>query len=412
MDTYPQGPQRRATGACRTGPMNSRNLRHLRVFLEVARTRSMTEAAERARVSQPAVTQAIAKLEADAGGALFERSRAGLLITPRGAILAARAHRAFGFLDPALRDVAPRLHLTATAAQLQALVAVVESENFTLAARRLGLAQPTVHRAVAQLEREAGRPLLERTSFGMAPSRQANALARAVLLAFHELDQAGAEIAEADGGTGGRIVIGALPLSRAALLPDTILAFRAVRSRLPIEIIDGPYAELLTGLRRGEIDVIIGALRDPAPIADVLQERLFDDTLAILARPGHPLAGQADVPVETLARYPWVVPRIGAPTRTQFDRVFKGAAMPEELIESGSILLMREILVHSDHLGCISALQGHAEVARGLLTRIDIRGGWDARPIGLTHRADWHPTAAQAEFLSLLRRAAEKYAIA
>ena len=39
------------------------NLRHLRVFLEVARHRSISKAAPRVFLSQPAITQAIGKLE-------------------------------------------------------------------------------------------------------------------------------------------------------------------------------------------------------------------------------------------------------------------------------------------------------------------------------------------------------------
>lgn len=54
----------------------------------------------------------------------------------------------------------------------------------------------------------------------------------------------------------------------------------------------GPYDDLLGGLRRGEIDFILGALRDPAPIADVVQERLFDDRLMVLDGNRHPLVGR------------------------------------------------------------------------------------------------------------------------
>ena len=137
--------------------MISRNLRHFRLILAVADLGSLTRASEVCHVSQPAVTQAISKIEREAGGAIFERTRSGFFLTPRGEVLAARFRRAFELLDPALADVSPRLRLTVSHAQLQALIAVREAENFTLAARQLGLAQPTVHRAITQIEEEAGR---------------------------------------------------------------------------------------------------------------------------------------------------------------------------------------------------------------------------------------------------------------
>ncbi|MFQ3186580.1 MAG: LysR family transcriptional regulator of gallate degradation, partial [Marinomonas primoryensis] len=49
------------------------NLRHLRVFLAVAELKSITRASENIFLSQPAITQAIAKLEGLLGAPLFER---------------------------------------------------------------------------------------------------------------------------------------------------------------------------------------------------------------------------------------------------------------------------------------------------------------------------------------------------
>lgn len=191
--------------------MLHRNLRHFRVFLSVADVRSLTLAADRCGVSQPAVTQSLNKLERDSGGAFFDRTRQGFFLTERGRVFEIRLRRAMNRLDTALIDVSPRLVLTATTAQLQALMAVTEAQNFTLAARALGLAQPTVHRAVTQLEREAARPLFERTSFGMVPTRACQDLAQAARLAMAEIAQAEAELAEFDGREVGEIVIGSLP---------------------------------------------------------------------------------------------------------------------------------------------------------------------------------------------------------
>jgi DNA-binding transcriptional LysR family regulator len=61
--------------------MSSPNLRHFRVFLAVAELRSPTLASERCRVSQPAVTQSLGKLERKVSGTLFERTRQGFFLT-------------------------------------------------------------------------------------------------------------------------------------------------------------------------------------------------------------------------------------------------------------------------------------------------------------------------------------------
>ena len=388
--------------------MISRNLRHFRVFLAVATSRSPTIAAARCNVSQPAVTQSLAKLEREAGGELFERTRHGFFLTERGALFELRLRRAMQRLDAALAEVSPRLIVTATVAQLQALIAVVDAQNFTLAARNLGLAQPTVHRAITQIEQEAARPLFERTTFGLVATRPCRDLAKAAQLAFSEFDQTEADLGEFDGREVGTIVVGSLPLSRSVVLPQALAQFRALRSMQPVTVLDGTYDDLLGGVRSGEIDFMIGALRDPLPISDVEQEQLFLDKMAILARPAHPLANNADIGLDVLAKQQWAVPRQGTPSRTQFDDLFASAHIdaPGSILECGSILLMREILQRSDMLGCISEKQAEAETLRGLLIALAVDTNWKGRPIGLTYRIGWVPTKAQALLLELVRRAA------
>ncbi|MCX8998117.1 LysR family transcriptional regulator [Rhizobiaceae bacterium BDR2-2] len=384
------------------------NLRHLRVFLAAVDTGSVTRAAELCFVSQPAVTQALSKLEAGAGLPLFTRTPQRLFANDAGTVLARRLRRAFAFLDPALAELSPRLRVTATTAQLNALIAVRETENFTLAARRLGLAQPTVHRAVTQLEHEAARPLFERTSYGMVATRAAQALGQAARLAFAELAQADADLAEITAREAGRIVVGAMPLSRSFALPQAIAAFRKLRPNLPIQILEGPYADLLSGLRRGEIDFLIGALRDPVPIGDVEQRALFSDTLVLVSGRRHPLADRETLTLEEIAAYPWIVGQKDTPIRRHFDALFAplGDRAPRSIVESGSLILMRELLDASDHLGCTSRLQAEAEIARGLMRALPVDLAHTSRPIGLTLRRDWLPTAAQQQFLDFIASAA------
>lgn len=381
------------------------NIRHLRIFLAVARLASISQAARACGLSQPAVTQAINKIESEFDTAMFERTPQGVFPTSLGKRHAERIERALSILDQAFQVIAPRLRLTATASQLEALIAVRETGNFTLAAHRLGIAQPTVHRAVSQLEKEAARPLFERTSTGIVATRSGQMLATAARLMEAELIQARMDIAESLGREAGQIVIGAMPLSRVSLLPKVIARFRQSWPRLPLRILDGPYNELISGLRNGEIDFLIGALRNPAPIGDIEQSALFDDSLAFVAGPGHPLSRQAGIEVGQLTAYPWAVAAKGTPTRTHFDRMFADAGLegPQSIVETSSLILIRELLLNSEHLGCVSALQAEVEIAAGRIARIDFELPGTVRQIGITTRRGWKPTNSQAEMIGLIR---------
>ncbi|WP_226627444.1 LysR family transcriptional regulator [Alloyangia pacifica] len=389
--------------------MISRNLRHLRVFLAVADEASVTGAAERFKVSQPAVTQMLGKLEAQAGGALFSRTSRGFVLSERGTVLAARLRRAFAQLDAALGAISPRLPGLATSGQLQGLIAVHDTGSFTLAARSLGRAQPTVHRAVSQLEQEVGAQLFERTAHGLSPSRACSALVPRARLALSELDQADMELGDFDGTETGRIVIGTLPLSRTVLLPRALAAFRQARPKTLISVLDGTHEVLLAALRRGDVDIMLGALRSETPAPDVVQEPLFQDRFAVVARPGHPLAGKGPLQTSQLRCFPWVVPGPGTQLRRQFEGLFRGEGLlpPDSLIEAGFILLIRDYLDLSDALAFTSGRQAAPELDRRHLVQLPLAKKLPLREIGMTLRSGWLPTRGQRLMLDCMRGAAK-----
>ncbi|MEJ2404943.1 MAG: LysR family transcriptional regulator, partial [Candidatus Thiodiazotropha sp.] len=271
------------------------NLRHLRAFSEVADHRSITHAAERVFLSQPAITQAIAKLERQLDIQLFERLSDGMHPTEAGHLFAHRTRRTLELIrngcQEAIRIGAEAGHhrqssidqlLTAT--QLNSLMAVADARNFSLAARNVGTSQPALHRAARDLESLMEIRLFEKTSQGIELTRAARVLVQQIKLAFAELAQGHAEIAALSGEDKGIIVVGSMPLARHGILPAAINALARELPDVRVSVVASPYAELLHGLRHGELDLLIGALRDPVPVDDVVQETLFHDPLAIVAR--------------------------------------------------------------------------------------------------------------------------------
>jgi len=391
------------------------NLRHLHTFREVARLGSVSAAARSVHISQPAVTQAIAGLERYFGSPLLLRRSTGVSLTAAGEICLARIERSMSQLRDAVsattRGIGTErasVERLVRSRQLDALGAVVEHGNFSVAARARHVSQPSIHRAARELERLLGVPLFEKTSFGITPTREAADLARRTRLAFAEIEQARAEVHALSGGESGRTVVSALPLARSYLLPAALLEFTQRHPRHGVAIIDGTYENLLAGVRSGESDILIGALRDPAPPADVMQEHLFDDPLAIVVRARHPLADGQRVTAAALGKFQWIAPRAGSPLRLHFDALHAstGLELPSPPLECNSMAAARAFLLESDRIMLLSAHQIHYEMLAGLLVALPHPSGNVVRPIGLTLRRNWHPTSTQQTLLEILRRSA------
>lgn len=82
----------------------------LRSFLHVAELGSMSRAARRVNLSQPALSRHIALLESEVGVPLFERTGRGVRLTEAGRILAERAGPLLGELEQLASEVAARAH--------------------------------------------------------------------------------------------------------------------------------------------------------------------------------------------------------------------------------------------------------------------------------------------------------------
>lgn len=383
------------------------NLRHLRALADVMTHRSLSRAAGAAGLSQPALTQGLGKLEKRLGVRLFDRYPDGVAPTAAGMALADRSARGFDQLATAVRRFGrggrgfSRPDLLMTATQLEAFVHFADAQGFAGAAAASGLSQPAIHRAVRELEQICGVRLSERRGRGMVLTAAGHMMARGVRLAASEI---AAGIDEARGGAeeGGRIAIGAMPLSRALVLPRALAHFLRDVPGVVVDVIEGSWRELVDPLLDGVIDIMIGALRDDPP-PGVEQVPLFTDRLAIFGRRDHPLAGRA-VTLDELRLQSWIVGPAGTPLRTRWQALFEGTPPPVP-VECGSVMVIRGLVMQSDLLTLLSPDQIAMEMETHMLVRIAADLPNRMRTIGITTRNGWRPTLAQQRLIDLLRLA-------
>jgi LysR family transcriptional regulator, regulator for genes of the gallate degradation pathway len=368
------------------------NLRHLRALAAVTRLGSVSAAAKAISLTQPAITQAITKLERECGYIFFERASNGMNPNSAAILFATRIERA-------LEHIAST---RVTMAQMKALIALADTGSYVGASETTGLAQASLHRAIADLSIALKKTLVERRGKGIGLTQIGRQTARSFRLGHNELISGLEEIASLKGQEIGHLSIGAMPLSRARLLPAAISAFHAAHADIAIKISEGSFQELIEPLRDGVLDIIIGALRDPSPGADVIQRALLDDKPIILGRRDHP-ARYEDNTLENLAKYPWVLSAQSTPLRTQWEAMFAPCMKrPKVPIESGSVMLIRQILIESDFLTLLSPDQVAVELeAQWLIKIADTPPGF-SRTIGLTTRTNWQPTPNQAAFIDIL----------
>ena len=396
-----------------TGHFVQFNIRHLLSALEIRECGTVTQASKQIHLSQSALTQAINKLESQLDIQLFERTNSGMFTTPSGELFLERVKRAFSYLETAAHtlfdtDKAKRLGFlrNVTLRQLTALITIVELQNYTAAAVKLSLTQPTLGKTIKDLEHLTEQRLFNRVPTGVEPTWRARQLSRFASLFFAEIHQGEDEVNRLKGQRSGSVSVGSLPLARTAIVPDTVTALLQAYPDVKVSIIDGPYEEQLSALLHGQLDIIVGALRVPSPSNDIEQHRLFDDSLSVVARVGHPATELFTQPVTQtdLTQYQWIAPRQGTPTRAVFSQFFqaRGLTPPQDVVECSSLVAVRGLLLNSDRITLLPARQVAVEVRSGLLAISSQPLPDSKREIGYTLRKNWKPTPVQARFIELL----------
>ncbi len=386
------------------------SFRRLRAFQAAAKANSLSAAAQALRLSQPALTHSIAQLEGELGARLFERGPEGAFLNAGGSIFHKRSERFFDQTRAALAGASGRSPDEAAveaqvaklaSAQVRSLLAIWRLGSFRAAARKLGLAEPSLQRPARDLEQIIGAQLYRRAANGLTVNEAGAELARRLSLAIGEI-HAGAEEIDAAPEARASLRIGVLALAPRFLITKAADATLADGGAQRIEVIEGPYERIARDLNDGALDLVFGALRAPPPFADLIEEPLFEDPYTIVCRRGHPLTALTQATPADLASFQWVHPSAGLPRRAALDRLTEDWGLNAQVrFETNCLATITSLLSESDRISILS--HWHVELD-DRLARVDHPPILhEPRNIGLTLRSNWLPTPFQDRFLNHFR---------
>jgi len=385
----------------------SLSFRQLRLFEAIGDLKSVRRASEACSLSQPAVTQALAKMEAQMGAILVDRRASGSYLNEYGLIFHARVKRFFEQTERAIIEIGGAVNAEGARAmvnrlsrsQLRTLIGVMDHGSFEQASDSFDISTASLQRAARDLQGNLHVSLFYRTAAGMLVSPQGLKLGLLVKLALQEIELGVMEVDSALDGSTTPVVIGAMPFGGSVLLASVLDQFLERYPSADVRIMNENAVEMNKCLRAGDVDFVVGLLPEETP-AELVCEPLVATPYVVVARQGHPLARAGKVTIEELMAYDWITGTPGSLRRACFDRIFEGTQGPQTHVATCALPVIRHLLKGSDRLTLMTSYELTYEEGLRTLHSSPIE---PVPAIGITTRAGWLPTQVQSDFIDVIR---------
>jgi DNA-binding transcriptional LysR family regulator len=238
------------------------------------------------------------------------------------------------------------------------------------AAEAANLTQPAASKLLGELEHALGVPLFERLPRGVAPTWYGKVLIRRAGAALAEMDAAHQEVMELLSGLRGRVAVGTVLTPSTSLVPPAVTLLKSRHARVHVAISVDTSKLLVTRLRAGELDMVVGRILDTEAAGELNFEPVTDEPHSLIARAGHPLAGRTDLRLDELAHQGWILPPSGSILRDRITALFlsQGLEQPGETVATMALPTIAALLAGSDMVAPLPVELVQPYLDSGLLT--------------------------------------------
>ncbi len=215
-------------------------------------------------------------------------------------------------------------------------VTLAELQHVTAAADQLHIAQPTLTRMLARLERRLGVALFDRRGKRLALNTYGRIFYEHARRAQCELDSARRAIDDLANPAVGEIRLGFLGSFGSTVVPRLIAGFAEASPRVTFTLEEGAAESIGDLVQSGSID--LGVVSPWPQTPNLAWRSLFRQRLGVAFPCDHALAGAAAVSMTDLADEPFVAMRPGFGMRRLLDELCAAAQFqPRIVLESATL---------------------------------------------------------------------------
>lgn len=192
--------------------------------------------------------------------------------------------------------------------RIRAFLAAAECLNFTEAARRLYLTQPTLSKHISLIENDLGFKLFVRNNRSVSLTPEGAFLYKRMRPAIDELDSAVVLARTAGRGEGGVLRAACFdPLCGNPTVNALFSSFLQLCPNVDLQVDFHSFRTLRERLTANEVDIIITKSFEVNVILDEVHQNLLDSEPVVVVGSQHPLAGRKNLTIQELSDQEFII---------------------------------------------------------------------------------------------------------
>ncbi|CAM3896346.1 LysR family transcriptional regulator [Cohnella lubricantis] len=292
---------------------------------------------------------------------------------------------------------------------LQYVIQIAAERNFSRAAEKLHIAQPSLSQQLSKLEKELGVLLFKRSTNSVELTHAGSVFVEKAQRIVDMTEQLRREMEDIADLRKGRIIIGSLPMTGSHLLPHVLTAFRASYPDIELALVEETTSQLEQLTASGGIDVCLLSL--PMIEPSLAYESIIEEEIYLTVPPDHRLAsaaGKRAVPVADLKDEPFVLLKKGQGFRAIAHNLCAEAGFsPRVAFESNNIETVQSLVAAGMGIAFVPRMM--ARKPTNGLTPVYVRlEGAPARTLVIAYRKGRYLSRAAEAFIDTFRETMNK----
>jgi DNA-binding transcriptional LysR family regulator len=289
--------------------------------------------------------------------------------------------------------------------RLSYVVSTARYGSFTAAAERVGVTQSAITKSVADLEREVGYAIFNRTARGVLLTDEGRTFVERAARLLKEAQDLMKGAAAGTDPYSGVLRIGVCPASLEWLLVGPLATLIARHPNIRLDIVGGTYDRIVQQLRSGAIDVALGYEAAFEEQPDFKREPLPAMQTTFFVRIGHPILDCAEVTKREISKYDLVSPSGSSPYDSYWRQIYEESGIdPEDRLHVVDNFSIVEMLVrNTDAISVVSV--HHTEVAafKKRFATVAFLESLPTSPLCCATRLRWSPRPSVRAFIKACR---------